>query len=499
VTRRGVGIVLLIRAVSFKGRPAVRELAARFGEAGGAIGRGENNTLVLPDPERFISRTHATISFQAGGFIITDNGTKNPVILNGRPLGPGSQARLGDGDEIKLGDYTLEVALALRGAPQTQRAEAGVTWGGRSPNEASTAADPFADFSTPAERRTELVIPRSAETMSPSRPEPASPQIPEPERPDPLVSVRGPEPSIEDLFGLKLLSRAPDLLRPEPPLGPEAQVDPLEALAGVVKRVPPPSVPDHGPEIFAPYAPPAAKADPAVEAKAEIAPRAPQPSVPPAEPPAQPAGGVPLGLVDGALLGAFVRGAGIPDVHLRQGLTPETMEAIGKLLREALQGTLDLLRARGLMKSEMRADVTMIGPVDNNPLKFTPTVEAALAHLLAPQVRGFLPPLRAMKDAYDDLRAHQLGILAGMRAALEEVLARFAPDALARHLSDPTALDSLLPINRKAKLWDLFVERYGDVVEEAREDFNAAFGEAFLRAYQAQIKLLRAEGRRDES
>ena len=114
MTRWGVGIVLLIRAVSFKGRPVVRELAARFGEAGGAIGRGENNTLVLPDPERFISRTHVTISFQAGGFIITDNGTKNPVILNGRPLGPGSQARLGDGDEIKLGDYTLEVALALR-------------------------------------------------------------------------------------------------------------------------------------------------------------------------------------------------------------------------------------------------------------------------------------------------------------------------------------------------------------------------------------------------
>jgi len=159
--------------------------------------------------------------------------------------------------------------------------------------------------------------------------------------------------------------------------------------------------------------------------------------------------------VDETLLGALVRGAGIPDVHLRKGLTPETMEAIGKLLREAVQGTLDLLRARGLMKSEMRADVTMIGPLDNNPLKFTPTVEAALAHLLAPQVRGFLPPLRAMKDAYDDLRAHQLGILAGMRAALEEVLARFAPDTLARHLSDPTALDSLLPINRKAKLCEI--------------------------------------------
>jgi len=48
------------------------------------------------------------------------------------------------------------------------------------------------------------------------------------------------------------------------------------------------------------------------------------------------------------------------------------MEAIGQLLREAVQGTLDLLRARGLTKSEMRADVTMIMAQDNNPLKFSP-------------------------------------------------------------------------------------------------------------------------------
>ena len=43
-----VDIVLLLRAVSFQGRPIERELAAKFGEAGGTIGRGENSTLVLP-------------------------------------------------------------------------------------------------------------------------------------------------------------------------------------------------------------------------------------------------------------------------------------------------------------------------------------------------------------------------------------------------------------------------------------------------------------------
>src|SRR5215813_3994629 len=109
--------MLTIRAVSFKGRPLDWELAARFEEAGGTIGRGESNTLVLADPERFISRTHATISFQAGGYLITDTGTKNPVVINGRALGSGSQARLGDGDQIKVGDYLLQVALTATKPP----------------------------------------------------------------------------------------------------------------------------------------------------------------------------------------------------------------------------------------------------------------------------------------------------------------------------------------------------------------------------------------------
>jgi len=123
-------------------------------------------------------------------------------------------------------------------------------------------------------------------------------------------------------------------------------------------------------------------------------------------------------------------------------------------------------------------------------------VEAALVHLLAPQAPGFMPPVRAMKESYDDLRAHQLGVLAGMRAALEEVLARFAPAELENRLSDRTVLDSLLPMNRGAKLWSLFVERYGNVVADAREDYNTAFGKAFRRAYEAQVKQLREEGRR---
>ncbi|PYN28055.1 MAG: type VI secretion system-associated FHA domain protein TagH [Candidatus Rokuibacteriota bacterium] len=480
--------MLTIRAVSFKGRPLDRELTARFEEAGGTIGRGETNTLVLSDPERFISRTHATIAFQAGGYVITDTGTKNPVVVNGRPLGSGSQARLGNGDKIKVGDYILEVAVAPHSAPQVAPAKA----------EAPNPFDPFADLLLPGERsapRADPVIPPHVTPVVPTRPPVATPHIPEFSPDDPLVGIRGREPSIDELFGLKS-SGAPDLMSPDLPLGKSPAsggvVDPLDVLAGTLRPVPPPSVPDHGHELFTPYAPPKAKPEPVLKPMADAAPSAPQPSAPPAPagPPPQPMSVVPPGPQEQMLLRAFLQGAGIPGIQSKS-LTPETMEAIGKLLREAVLGTLDLLRARGLAKSEMRADVTMIMAQDNNPLKFSPTVEAALTHLLAPQMHGFTPPLRAMKDAYDDLRAHQLGLLAGMRAALEEVFARFAPQELAKRLSDQSMLDDLLPMNRKAKLWDLFLERHAAVSGEAREDINAAFGKAFRRAYEAQVKKLR--------
>jgi FHA domain-containing protein len=137
--------------------------------------------------------------------------------------------------------------------------------------------------------------------------------------------------------------------------------------------------------------------------------------------------------------------------------------------------------------------MTMIAAHDNNPLKFSPNVEVALAQLLAPQQHGFLSPLRAVRDAYDDLRAHQFGFMAGMRAALSGMLERLNPEVLEPRLKQKSMLDSLLPMNRKAKLWDLFSEYYQDIAEDAEEDFHALFGKEFLRAYQAQIAKLAQE------
>lgn len=203
--------------------------------------------------------------------------------------------------------------------------------------------------------------------------------------------------------------------------------------------------------------------------------------------------GVAAAAVD-ELLAAFLRGIG-PVHQAPATLTPALMERIGSLLRSSTEGTLQLLLARQELKREVRAEVTMIAAQANNPLKFSPTADVALAHLLGPGIRGFMPAEAAMRDAYDDLRAHQFGVMVGMRAALERLIARFGPEELEKKIHARSALGSLFAANRKAKLWDQFTALYGTIASEAEDDFHALFGKAFLEAYEEQMARLKSDGR----
>ncbi|MBU1443692.1 MAG: type VI secretion system-associated FHA domain protein TagH [Gammaproteobacteria bacterium] len=194
-----------------------------------------------------------------------------------------------------------------------------------------------------------------------------------------------------------------------------------------------------------------------------------------------------------ALMAALLRGLGSSHQMPHQ-LTPALMERIGVLLRTATEGTLQLLLTRQEFKRELRAEVTMIASEANNPLKFSPTAEVALAHLMGPGIRGFMPAEAAMRDAFDDLRAHQFGVMVGMRAALAQVIERFAPDELEKKIAARSALDSLFAANRKARLWDQFIALYGGIASEAEDDFHALFGRAFLQAYEEQMKRLKSTG-----
>jgi type VI secretion system FHA domain protein len=164
------------------------------------------------------------------------------------------------------------------------------------------------------------------------------------------------------------------------------------------------------------------------------------------------------------------------------------------MLRTSLQGTMDVLLARTKIKSEMRLDVTTIRSVKNNPVKFSYNVDEAVSRLLGKEKsEGYMEPIRAIEEAFEDIRAHQIAVLAGMQTALKSILKRFDPETLEKRLQKLSPISASIPIHKQAKLWDQFQQLYEDIEREAQDDFNRLFGDAFSSAYEEQIQKLKSQ------
>jgi FHA domain-containing protein len=484
--------MLTLTVTRFNGQPRAHPPSATFDTAGGTIGRADSNRLVLEDPERTVSRVHAQIVWRDGQYRLIDRGS-NPALVNGTALEPGQEIIVKDGDEVQIGGYQLRCAVNSDDEPTVPTVPTDLSndpfadiFG--APSQAPRAGHDTAgldDLLRPASRRTEPDV-QSGEPRS------GLPEDFDLGLDDPAANR-----SIDDLFDLGPATDLPTddhgNLRRTPPFGASpiddplcapntAQAsDPLASLSSSARPdAPPPTLPDRGSELSSAFPLPRMR----LESREE-------PRQPPSAPPAAVAESPPRPADERALLDALLRGLDAPGVHL-DSLTPAVMQLIGALLREATQGTLDLLTARATTKREMRTDATLIVATGNNPLKFSPDVETALAHLLNRPSRGFMPGTEALSDAYDDLRAHQVGFVAGMRAALDGVFERFEPAKIEARLVQHSLLDALLPqLSRRARCWDLFNDLYSQLSHEAADDFHALFGKAFVAAYEAQIDRLK--------
>jgi FHA domain-containing protein len=408
--------MLTITVLSYNEVAVAPTVTARFDEKGGTIGRSPDCTLLLPDPERVISRTHALIVLQEGRYMVRDQGTTVPVIVNGHVVGRGRDHPLTTGDELRIAGYALRVESAVSAR-------------------ADTAADASSEDTT--------TILRAGTLLSWSEDGAAVPD-------NRIATVIVPSPETE----VDESASAPAVAAPGAEAGAMTAAAGSEAAPAKALATVPPGAPVASAEV-------AATADASTD----------------------------------ALLVALLRGAGVRDLAIPGGLTPQFMEELGAVMRETLRGLLDLLAARAQAKREVRADATIIVAQDNNPLKFAPNLDAAMSHLLMPRGQGFMPPLRSLSDARLSLRSHQEGFVAGMRAALAAVLARFDPAKLEERLMQSSPGGSLLPMNHKAKLWNFYEELYGAISREAETDFHFLFGEEFLRAYQAKARPLPNHGK----
>jgi len=531
----GEAAMIRIRAIARHGAAAPLGLSAEFGSTGGTIGRSPSSTLMLDDPDRTVSRVHAQVLCRNGQFFIVDRGS-NALLCNGRALGAGNEAALQDGDRLVIGGFELAVEL-LAGAPAPAATPS---------SPAASDDDPFADLlaglslaAVPAPACAAAAPRRDADASADA----ASLLFPDPmqthtaaakaDEADPFADLLGPDPgsahvaNIDDLFGGKNASQGlgGDPLAMSPLADPMLQPNTAGAgdpFAALQRQAAPVAAPrsDHVPVGQFGYVPPVAQ--PARAAPSPVTTPAPGPALREAAPDEQfdDMTGLPIRIAGPArakplaspwlppaaaavapapaaarpasgddLLAAFLRGLA-SNHQPPEALTPALMERVGSMLRASTEGTLQLLLTRQEFKREVRAEVTVIASQANNPLKFSPTVEVALAHLLGPGVRGFMPAEAAMRDAYNDLRAHQFGVMVGMRAALAHVIARFEPAELETKIAAKSTFDSLFAAGRKARLWDQFVALYAGIATEAEDDFHSLFGKAFVAAYEEQMAHL---------
>lgn len=477
--------------------------------AGGTIGRATTNTLVLPDPERTVSRVHAQVVYRNNQYFIIDRGS-NPTSLNGNPLGPENEAPLRSGDKLNIGSYEISVEMADGSTTPSLDNSMPDIVGTQPPDD----NDPFADLLNefkPTAQTSSSAPPDPSSSISAflDTPEggnpladplaPAAANAPKPTQDDFGFAPNRDESGLDEIFGLGAKQGEPYSDDPfagtalgEPSSQPNtAQAsDPLAAL-GIQPQAPVAALPDNVPGLQFAFTPP-------VQSQPSIPPNQYTDPQPPAELPQAVSAELPpkppsaRATEEDALFKAFLAGLG-PSKTLPERLTPELMQRLGSLLRLATQGTIRLLHTRQEIKRELRAEMTMIAANDNNPLKFSPTVEIALGHLLGQPVRGFMDAERAMDDAFADMCAHQLGVMAGTRAALDNVFKRFSPERLEMRISQTSALEKLFAASRKAKLWDQFCLLYQELVSEAEDDFQTLFGKAFVKAYEEQMTRLANE------
>ncbi|MGR3780006.1 MAG: type VI secretion system-associated FHA domain protein TagH [Albimonas sp.] len=450
------------------------------------VGRGEENDLALPDPERTLSKRHCVIEARGGDYVLVDLST-NGTYLNYAPERLGEAPMpLSDGDVIGLGGYELVVEIE---------------------DEAEAPADPLAAAPPPAppgespldalgggedDFLSDLLGAPGGEPAPPAAwGPPAASAWDDPfDAPPPGdgwggASAADHSPAAQDHF------RAPSAAAPAipedwdaslvAPSAPAVPFAPAEPLAHAEPFAP--AAPSEPAGLFAPTDP-LVPADPPA-ASPRGTPAAPVPAAAPA--PAAPAPAAQGGSEAAARAFLAAAGAGradIPDAELA-----ETMARMGRVFAAMVGGLRDILLTRASIKGEMRMDRTMISAGGNNPLKFSVSAEQAVEAMIRPSAPGYLEAEAAAAEALADVRAHEVAMMSGMEAALKDLLARLGPEALARRIETGSSLGGLLG-GRKARYWEAYEKMYAQIARETEDDFQSTFGKEFARAYAAQLETL---------
>jgi type VI secretion system protein ImpI len=130
------------------------------------------------------------------------------------------------------------------------------------------------------------------------------------------------------------------------------------------------------------------------------------------------------------------------------------------MLRFVVQEVMQLLSARGEAKRLTRnPHQTLMQPVDNNPLRFSPTPEECLRLMLGQKNKSYLDGAAALKRSFDALKSHQLNSYSAMQAAVRMIAEDLDPKVIDQSVAAEGGISALVA-SRRARLWDAYMARW---------------------------------------
>ncbi|MFV0299834.1 MAG: type VI secretion system-associated FHA domain protein TagH [Paracoccus sp. (in: a-proteobacteria)] len=181
---------------------------------------------------------------------------------------------------------------------------------------------------------------------------------------------------------------------------------------------------------------------------------------------------------------AFCKGAGLPP-DLYADVAPDRLaQALGETVRRMARQVMMALQDRAAAKQFARTgERTMRGATDNNPLKFLPDVDQAIETMYLKPRAGFQDGVAGFDDALNDLRLHQAALFAALQPALAKLMTDLAPETI-----EPEAETGRLGGNRRAKAWDIFVERWDKKTAPHENGMLDEFLIHFAAAYRDMVE-----------
>jgi type VI secretion system protein ImpI len=431
-----------------------------FEAVGGSIGRSEDCDWVLSASG--VSRVHAMIRYLNGMYFIEDRST-NGMLLNDKPLIKGDPSALKDGDRLLIDTFEVEVHLQSA-APASALAD---------PLEPPPAAaarapapmDPL-DFGLldPAPR-TAVYPSSSAEIPMDTGLIPGAVSTSSGGELDPL-SFLGPGDGSSGLLSSATTGNASSgwnhSASTEDFFHPPMTTDQRQATAN--------ALPENWDLTMGDFS------------------SSPAASRPPQSSP-QPTTAAPVA--------ASAHAPYAPSVSVAETTGSATLPPdVDRIFRVVVDGVMEVLRARAEIKNTFRLPVTIIQRSENNPLKFAPNPDEALLKIMAPSSGAFMSGTAAFEDAFDDIRCHQMAMLAGVRAAFESLLVHFNPDRFEQETDGSSKRSAFAG---KGKYWDKYRENFDGLSRDPDECFRRLFGDAFARAYEEQLSRLKSARRMQKS